>query len=107
MQFAALLRWHWVVIAVIVGVAIGLVRSAADDGEIHGANANGYGLILTDQQQFENALIQDYKGTRLFSDPVVYPHWTTDTSGKTSIQYIVSGGYWDGHPEENDGKAVA
>jgi len=107
MHFAALLRWHWVVIGVIVGLAIGMVRSAANDGEIHGVDVNGYGLILPDQQLFENALIQDYNGTRLFSDPVVYPHWTTDASGKSSIVYIVSGRYWDGHPQEKNGKMVA
>jgi hypothetical protein len=70
-------------------------------------DVHGYGLILPDQQQFENALIQDYKGTRLFSDPVVYPHRTTDTSGKSSLVYIVSGRYWDGHPQEKNGKVVA
>jgi len=106
MQLAALLRWHWIVIGILAGLVLGLVRSA-DDGEIYGVDVHGYGLILPDQQQFENALIQDYNGTRLFSEPVVYPHWTTDTSGKSVIVYIVSGRYWDGHPQEKNGKVVA
>ena len=107
MQLAALLRWHWIVIAVVVGLTIGLVRSSADSGEIYGVNVHGYGIILPDQQQFENGLIQDYNGTRLFSDPVVYPHWTTEASGKSTLVYIVSGRYWDGHPQEKNGKMVA
>jgi len=106
MQFAALSRWHWIVIAVLIGLVIGLVRSA-DDGDLHGINVNGYGLILADQQQFENSLIQDYEGTRLFSDPVIYPHRSTDAAGKPTLVYIVAGRYWDGHPREKNGKTVA
>jgi hypothetical protein len=99
MQLVALRRWHWIAIAIIVGAIIGLVRKAAD-GPIYGLNTS-YGMLLTDQREFENALVSNYQGTPLFYDPVVYPHWTTDASGNSQLVYVVGGNYWDGHTQEN------
>lgn len=106
MQFAAVPRWQWIALAIIVGAIVGLVTDAADS-QLYGINIQGYGMLLPDQQQFENGLVQDYNGIRLFSNPVVYPHWTTDPKGQRKLVYIVSGQYWDGHQEIKDGKAVA
>ncbi|HEX5245059.1 MAG TPA: hypothetical protein VFW23_17505, partial [Tepidisphaeraceae bacterium] len=61
---------------------------------------------LSDQQAFENGLVEDFKGTKLFSDPVVYPHWTTE-AGKQKLVYIVTGQYWDGQSQTRNGKTVA
>jgi hypothetical protein len=72
---------------------VGLVSDAADS-QLYGINIQGYGMLLPDQQQFENGLVQDYNGSRLFNNPVVYPHWTTDPKGQRELVYIVSGQYW-------------
>lgn len=106
MQFAAVPRWQWIALAIIVGALVGYVTDAADS-QLYGLNVQGYGMLLPDQQQFENGLVQDYNGIRLFSNPVVYPHWTTDSKGHRTLVYIVSGQYWDGHQEMKDGRAVA
>ncbi|HEX5243554.1 MAG TPA: hypothetical protein VFW23_09870, partial [Tepidisphaeraceae bacterium] len=76
-MLATLPRWLWIIIGVLVGGLIGLVKSSADS-QLYGINVQGYGVLLSDQQAFENGLVEDFKGTKLFSDPVVYPHWTTD-----------------------------
>lgn len=106
MQLAALQRWHWMAIALFAGTIVGFARDSADS-QLYGLNVQGYGMLLTDQQQFENGLVQDYNGLRLFSDPVVYPHWTTERGGQKKLVYIVSGRYWDGREQIKDGKSVA
>lgn len=106
MQLAAVPRWQWIAVAFIVGAIIGLVTDAADS-QLYGINVQGYGMLLPDQQQFEDGLVQEYNGIRLFSNPVVYPHRTTGPRGEHKLVYIVSGQYWDGRQQTRDGKAVA
>jgi len=104
-MLATLPRWLWIIIGVLVGGLIGLVKSSADS-QLYGINVQGYGVLLSDQQAFESGLVEDFKGTKLFSDPVVYPHWTTD-AGKQKLVYIVTGQYWDGQSQTRNGKTVA
>ena len=106
MQLAALPRWQWVAIGLIAGLIMGYVNDTADS-QLYGINVQGYGMLLPDQQKFENGLVQEYSGIRLFSNPIVYPHWTTDAHGHKKLIYIVSGSFWDGHEEMKDGKPVA
>jgi hypothetical protein len=106
MQLAAVPRWQWIAVAIVAGAIVGWVTDLADS-QLFGINIQGYGMLLPDQQQFENSLIQDYKGIRLFSNPVVHPHWATDPSGKRKLVYIVSGQYWNGQEEIRDGQTVA
>lgn len=106
MQLAAVPRWQWIAVGIIVGTIIGLVTDAADS-QLYGINVQGYGMLLPDQQQFENGLVQEYNGIRLFSNPVVYPHRTTGAKGEKKLVYIVTGEYWDGRQEIRGGKAVA
>lgn len=106
MQLAAIPRWQWIALAIVAGTIVGLTTDAADS-QLYGINVQGYGMLLADQEQFENGLIQDFNGVRLFSNPVVYPHWTAAPDGQRKLVYIVSGTYWDGHQQMKDGKAVA
>jgi hypothetical protein len=106
MGLATLRRWHWMALGAIAGLIVGLVRSASD-GPLYGLNIQGYGVLLSDQQQFENALVQDYNGIRLFSDPVVYPHRDSDAVGRRKLVYIVTGRYWDGRPRVRGSESVA
>jgi hypothetical protein len=105
MELARLPRWNWLVIGLITGLVVGLTRAGAD-GPLHGLDVQGYGLLLSDQQQFEDGLMQDYNGIRLFSDPVVYPHWVPDSNGRKKLVYIVAGGYWDGRTRRQGNQLV-
>jgi hypothetical protein len=105
MQIAALPRWQWIIIAIIVGTIVGFITDSADS-RIYGLDVQNFGTLLPDQSQFENGLVQDYNGTHLFNNPVVYPHWDVKPDGSRKLVYIVTGDYWDGHPEEKDGKLI-
>jgi len=106
MQLAALPRWQWMAIGLVAGLLMGYANDNVDS-QLYGINVQGYGMLLPNQQDFENGLVQEYSGIRLFSNPIVYPHWNTDAHGKKKLVYIVSGSYWDGHEEMKDGKPVA
>jgi len=106
MGLAALHRVHWVLIALVLGVAFGLVFDTSH-AELYGVNVHGYGLLLPNQQEFENGLVQEYEHIRLFSDPVVYPHWGVGPDGDKQREYVVAGRYWNGNAHMKDGKAVA
>jgi hypothetical protein len=106
MRLAALARWHWMAIALVVGTLVGLVADATDS-QFYGVDVQGYGMLLGDQERFESALIQDYDGVRLFSNPIVYSHWERQRGGQWKRTYIVCGQYWDGRERMKDGKVVA
>lgn len=106
MGITALHRVHWVLIAILLGLVFGLVFDHSH-GQLYGVNMGGYGLLLPGQQQFESGLTQEYDHIRLFSDPVVYPHWITRPDGEKKEIYLVTGRYWDGNAQIKDGKSVA
>jgi prepilin-type N-terminal cleavage/methylation domain-containing protein len=106
MRVTALHRVHWIVIALVVGAALGYAFDTAHD-PLHGLDVNGYGILLADQQKFEDGLVQSYAGMRLFNDVVVHPHWVVDQGGRKHLAYVVSGRDWDGQPRVRDGKEVA
>ena len=106
MQLARLPRWNWALIGVVAGLAVGLTRAQVD-GPLYGIDVQGYGLLLSDQQKFEDGLVQDYNGVRLFSDPVVYPHWVSDANGRKTLVYVVAGRYWDGQPRSQGNQMIA
>ncbi|HXE54006.1 MAG TPA: hypothetical protein VN541_13375 [Tepidisphaeraceae bacterium] len=97
MQLAALQRWHWIVIALVVGLGIGLAQDAFDSG-VGGMYVNGE-LILTDQHAFEDALVQEYNGSRLFLNATIYTHQIKDTHGNKKLVDVVQGSYWNKEPE--------
>jgi len=74
MRIATLDRWHWVVTALLVGLTCGGVwqsaRNDLDDG------LDRYGALMTDQRQFEAALVSQAQGLPLFRDIRVYPYRT-------------------------------
>jgi hypothetical protein len=49
MEFAALKWWHWMLIALIVGIAIGKLRESAQS-EIHGNYIEGFGYFFGNQK---------------------------------------------------------
>ncbi len=106
MPIAALHRVHWVLIALLLGLTFGLVFDNSH-AELYGVNVRGYGLLLPNQQEFEEGLTQEYDHIRLFSDPVVYPHWIAAAGGQSQRVYVVTGRYWNGNARVRDGKSVA
>lgn len=106
MQLAALKRWHWILISLILGLAIGKAREGFQ-GELYGDWVEGFGYQLTDQSRFEGAIAQQFQGYRLFKDITVYPRWVTDKSGSRKLVHVVSGRYWSGQEETVNGKPQA
>lgn len=106
MQLAALKRWHWVVIAIAVGLIVPTIRGAFDN-DLSGDYVSGFGYLLTDQNRFESALTEQLQGRRLFKDITVYPRWVPDGRGQTKLVHVVAGKYWSGREEIIDGKPQA
>src|SRR5579859_3604031 len=106
MQLAALKRWHWLVIAVAVGLIVPTIRGAFDS-DLSGDYVSGFGYLLTDQNRFESALAEQLQGRRLFKDITVYPRWVPDGHGQMKRVHVVAGKYWSGREEMIDGKPQA
>lgn len=106
MGITSLHRVHWISIALIVGLALGWASDSADSG-LWGADVAGHGLLLPDQEAFENGLIQEFQGMRLFRDAIVYPQRLAQHGGKDQRVYLVSGRFWNGQEHLRDGRPVA
>lgn len=104
MRLSSLTRPNWIAIALLVGLAHGSVREwsrAAVDP------LDDYEVLITDQRQFEHALVTQSHGQPLFRDVVVYPHWVRDGRGGRRLLHLVTGGYWDGRPRNVNGALQA
>ncbi|MGE5612168.1 MAG: hypothetical protein ACM359_23170, partial [Bacillota bacterium] len=94
-------RWHWVVIALILGFTMGKVRQMYTDDIIA-----DFGNTMNSPRQFELGLLAAEKGKPFFKDLIVYP----DPAPRNKIRnyYIVAGKYYGGRPEvHSDGNAYA
>lgn len=103
MNLQGIRRWHWVLIALLIGFAMAGVRQWVDAGR----PLNGYGECLNDQWAFEAALTDEYRGVRRFKDIVVYPvQMDAGTAGSSRV-HLVTGTYFDGHPQSHNGELQA
>lgn len=99
MNLASLKRWHWVVVALVVGLAHGYLRQGgSSEGRL-----DRFEVLLTDAGQFERALVSEVQGRRLFEHVRVYPY----RLGPGREVHLVTGRYWDGQPRNNDGQLQA
>jgi hypothetical protein len=111
MQLAALKRWHWVVLSLIVGFILAMVHQGLS-GDLHGDLVEGFGYLIADQDRFENALVQEFQDPgrnashRIFEDLRVYPQWTDDLHGGTKLVYVVAGSFWMQQDEKVNGQVV-
>jgi type II secretory pathway pseudopilin PulG len=105
MGIASVRRWHWVIIALIIGFSGAAIRRWAGD-EIE-SRVDAFGDLLANQAQFESALVTEQQGERLFKDVTVYPYRVRDSHGGKRLVHIVSGSYWDGRARERGGQVVA
>jgi hypothetical protein len=95
----SLKRWHWMVIALFVGLAVGnIARPTSLDLRTE------YGTALNSQKDFEIALVKEAEGRRRFKDIVVHHQSAQNPAGGEQRVWIVSGLYCTGMPNPTDGK---
>ena len=104
MRVSALRRWHWVVIALVIGLGGGWIRQATVDFE---DQLDGYGKLITSQRQFEEALVGQVEGIRQFKDITVYPYQVRSSNGSKRLVHIVTGRYWNGQAVMEHGQLKA
>jgi len=104
MGIAAVPRWAWILVGLVVGLLHGSVREWASPSD----PTDDYDVLLTDQRQFEAALVGQRLGHRLFKDVTVYPHWVRDrATGDKKLVHLVTGAYWDGNTQLKGDAVVA
>jgi hypothetical protein len=101
MRIDTLRQWHWILISLVAGFAIGYLReqSAADLAASFGSEING-------QARFEQSLVTLEQGRPCFTDVRVLTHKLPDRTGALKDVCIVSGQYFDGHYEPDGGKLI-
>jgi hypothetical protein len=93
-------RWQWIAVSLIVGLTLGYFQQLpSEDWQ------KKFGGTIT-QSQFEQSLTREQSGLRWFRDIVVYPE-SIEIAGKNVPVTIVSGNYFNGKLELQDGKPAA
>ena len=105
MGITSLRRWHWVAIALAVGLTHGAVWQAAAPDLADGLD--DFEAVITDQARFEHAVVTEVQGVRLFKDLTVRPQWVRTPGGAPQLVHLVTGTYWDGTPQRRDGQLQA
>lgn len=96
---ASVKHWHWFVISIVVGVALGWANRFTSD------ELPSYGNAINDQRRFEESLVRriaEAGGRPQFEDPVVH---RVIVHGQAGEAYVVAGRYcanpWQ--PDPHDG----
>src|SRR5689334_25007050 len=97
-------RWHWMIVGLVVGALYGYVRESSADFY---QELTSYGVRRLGQHEFEAALKAQFHGRAQFADLVVYPHLLAATGGQTVTLHVVSGLYWSGRTEVENGRQAA
>jgi hypothetical protein len=102
MRVADVRRWQWILIALLLGAAIGYTRQwmAADLESRFGEQLNG-------QRRFEDALLKTVDGRHYFDGIRVYASSFPDGKGGTKRAHLVAGNYFNGQFEQSAGKLTA
>ena len=102
MRVADVRQWQWMVIALVLGAAIGYTRQwmAADLQSRFGEQLNG-------QRRFEDALLKTVDGRHCFDGVRVYGSSFPDGKGGTKRAYLVAGNYFNGQFDRSAGKLTA
>jgi hypothetical protein len=96
MHWERIRHWHWLVIAIIVGVAVPTVRARYTDDAIR-----DLGESLNGQGQFEESLLRPVQGRHQFDNVIVTPERIDDGQGGTRFAHVARGQYWDGRLDPN------
>lgn len=104
MSVTSLRRWHWMVIGLLAGALDGFVREGA---------ANFYDELLSygprriGQREFEAAVTTRFHGKARFCDLTVRPYRLAASGGPRITVHVVSGLYWDGKTQAENGRVSA
>ncbi|MDB5318826.1 MAG: hypothetical protein JWN40_457 [Phycisphaerales bacterium] len=101
MAWERIRHWHWLVIAVIIGLAVPAVRARYVDDAIR-----DLGESLNGQAQFEESLLRPIQGRRQFDNVTVTPERIDDGLGGKRFVHVVRGQYWDGRLDPATGQAT-
>jgi hypothetical protein len=92
------------VVGLVVGALYGYVRESSADFY---QELTSYGGRRLGQREFEAALTTQFHGRAQFADLVVYPHRLAGTGGQPVTLHVVSGLYWSGRTEVENGRRAA
>ena len=102
MRVANVRQWQWMLLALAMGAAIGVLRQwMLADLEGH------FGEPINTQAHFEDALTKVVAGRPCFDDVHVYAASVPDRKGGTKRAYIVAGDYFNGQFQQSAGKLTA
>jgi hypothetical protein len=104
MNVTALRSWHWMIIGLLIGAGYGYLRESASN--FHD-ELTAYGPRRIGQREFETALTTNFHGRPRFSDITIIPHRLTGAGGPAITVHVVSGLYWDGRTQVENGKVAA
>jgi hypothetical protein len=93
-------RWQWILASLFVGLALGYFQQAPTENW-----QTRFGDTIT-QSQFEEGLTHQQNGLRWFRDIVIYPE-RIEVAGKSLPVNIVTGNYFSGKLELQNGQRVA
>jgi hypothetical protein len=93
-------RWQWILMSLIIGAGFGYIA--------HLPTADwrsAFGNTIS-QQEFEEGLVREQSGLKWFRNVVVYPESIEDGNKQLKL-LIVSGEYFDGRLQDQNGTRVA
>jgi hypothetical protein len=93
-------RWQWLLASLVIGLALGYFQHLPTENW-----QKAFGDTIT-QQQFEEGLTREQSGLRWFRNVVIYPE-RVEVAGKTVPVTIVTGDYFNGKLESQNGQRVA
>ena len=103
MRISSLRWWHWMVISVLVGLAVGYARKQGDDDLYR-----RFGEPINNQGVFEDALaVRTEQGRPAFDRVTVHTQMLPDGKGAPRPVQVVSGVYFSGHYDVEGGNNVA
>ena len=100
MHVTSIRRWHWMIIGLAVGAAIGWVHSASMN---FATELSGYGRRLG-QREFERAIGTELHGRRAFTKLTIQPYWLNGSSESGVKVHVVTGLYCDGEERAENGR---
>lgn len=95
----SLKRWHWMAIAILVGLAVGFAARPSEQ-----ALRDDYGYVFNDRADFEKSLVDESGGSRRFKDLVIHRQRVTEPDGEAGERWVINGIYCSGFPDRADGK---
>src|SRR5438270_9433985 len=90
-------RWHWLVLSLLIGAAVGYVMQPPSLG------LADYGQEVNGPKDYLRNLVRETEGRRRFMDLTVHRQWVTDPAGGSREAWIVSGLYCGNASDPSDG----